>query len=81
MRRWIGHRKSPWNKLRPYESRQETFVIVRDSSNRLVNEVKIPTMPSSFVLDKSGKVHSFHRGFKGAETKKQYIEEIDSLLK
>lgn len=58
-----------------------TFTIVRDAANKLVNEVKIPTMPSSFVLDRTGKVHSFHRGFKGAETKKQYSEEIEALLK
>ncbi|HLP76588.1 MAG TPA: TlpA disulfide reductase family protein [Candidatus Paceibacterota bacterium] len=58
-----------------------TFTIVRDASNKLVNEVKIPTMPSSFLLDKSGKVYSFHRGFKGEETRKKYAEEIDSLLK
>ncbi len=58
-----------------------TFTIVRDAANKLVNEVKIPTMPSSFLLDRSGKVVSFHRGFKGEETKKKYIEEIDSLLK
>lgn len=58
-----------------------TFTIVRDGSNKLVSELKIPTMPSSFVLARDGKVHSFHRGFKGDETRKQYIEEIDSLLK
>ncbi len=58
-----------------------TFTIVRDASSKLVNEVKIPTMPSSFLLDKSGKVHAFHRGFKGAETKKKYVEQIESLLK
>lgn len=58
-----------------------TFTIVRDAANKLVSEVKIPTMPSSFVLDRTGKVHSFHRGFKGAETKKQYAVEIESLLK
>jgi thiol-disulfide isomerase/thioredoxin len=58
-----------------------TFTILRDASSKLVSAVKIPTMPSSFLLDKEGKVRSFHRGFKGAETKKQYIEEIESLLK
>lgn len=57
------------------------FVIVRDAANKLVGEVKIPTMPSSFLLDKEGKVHAFHRGFKGDETKKKYVEEIESLLK
>jgi peroxiredoxin len=58
-----------------------TFTIVRDASNKLVNEVKIPTMPSSFLLGRDGKVHSFHRGFKGAESKKKYAAEIESLLK
>jgi cytochrome c biogenesis protein CcmG, thiol:disulfide interchange protein DsbE len=58
-----------------------TFTVVRDAANKLVAEVKPPTMPSSYVLDKDGKVHSFHRGFKGAETKKKYTEEIEALLK
>lgn len=58
-----------------------SFVILRDAANKLVGEVKIPTMPSSFLLDKSGKVHAAHRGFKGEETKKKYAEEIESLLK
>ncbi len=58
-----------------------SFAILRDAANKLVTEVKIPTMPSSFLLDKSGKVHSAHRGFKGEETKKKYAEEIEALLK
>ena len=58
-----------------------TFTILRDASNKLVNEVKIPTMPSSFLLDRNGKVVAFHRGFKGAETRKKYLEQIESLLK
>jgi thiol-disulfide isomerase/thioredoxin len=58
-----------------------SFTIVRDAANKLVAAVKIPTMPSSFLLDRSGKVHAFHRGFKGAETEKQYVGEIESLLK
>lgn len=57
------------------------FAIVRDAANKLVNEVKIPTMPTSFVIDRTGKVHSTHRGFKGEESKKKYTEEIEALLK
>lgn len=64
--------------LKKYPS---SFVILRDPANKLVGEVKIPTMPSSFLLDKDGKVRSAHRGFKGEETKKKYSEEIESLLK
>ncbi|HWC58943.1 MAG TPA: TlpA disulfide reductase family protein [Verrucomicrobiae bacterium] len=58
-----------------------TFATVRDASFKLVNEVKIPTMPSSFLLDRSGKVFAMHRGFEGSKTEKQYVEEIESLLK
>jgi len=57
------------------------FCIVRDAANKLVSEVKIPTMPTSFLLDREGKVAAVHRGFKGEETRKQYAEEIEALLK
>jgi len=63
------------------KSHPATFVILRDASNKLVSQVKIPTMPSSFLLDRNGKIHAFHRGFKGDETRKQYVEEIEALLK
>jgi thiol-disulfide isomerase/thioredoxin len=58
-----------------------SFVILRDAGNKLVSQVKIPTMPSSFLLDRDGKIHAFHRGFKGGETRKKYLEEIEALLK
>lgn len=57
------------------------FSIVRDGANRLVSEIKIPTMPTSFLLDREGKVRSIHRGFKGAETGRNYAQEIEALLK
>ncbi len=57
------------------------FSIVRDVSKKLVETVKIKTMPTSFILDRDGKVRAVHKGFKGDETKRQYIEQIESLLK
>jgi thiol-disulfide isomerase/thioredoxin len=57
------------------------FAIVRDGANKLVSTVKIPTMPTSFLLGRDGKVVSVHRGFKGEETRKKYAEEIEALLK
>ena len=62
------------------KSHPASFVILRDAGNKLVSQVKIPTMPSSFLLDRDGKIHSFHRGFKGEETRKKYVEEIEALL-
>ena len=58
-----------------------TFTIVRDARQKLVDKAGVATMPSSFLIDRSGKVRFAHSGFRGAETKKKYQEEIESLLK
>ncbi len=57
------------------------FPVVRDASNRLVSTVKIASMPSSFLLGPDGKVRAVHRGFRGDETRREYVKEIQSLLK
>ena len=58
-----------------------TFTVVRDANQKLVEKAGIATMPSSFLIDRDGKVRFAHTGFRGAETKKKYEEEIESLLK
>jgi thiol-disulfide isomerase/thioredoxin len=58
-----------------------SFVVVRDPNQKLVDKTGIATMPSSFLIDREGKVRFAHTGFRGAETKKKYEEEIESLLK
>ena len=57
------------------------FTIVRDAKQKLVGEAGIQTMPSSFVLDDTGKVRFIHGGFHGAETRKEYEQQIESLQK
>jgi thiol-disulfide isomerase/thioredoxin len=57
-----------------------TFPVVRDAANALVKEVKISTMPSSFLLDRTGKVRFVHRGFKGGKTREEYRRQISELL-
>ena len=56
------------------------FTVVRDGGQKLVDKVEIGTMPSSFVLSRDGKVRFVHSGFHGADSKRKYIEEIESLL-
>ena len=63
------------------EKHPVTFFVVRDGSNALVKRVKIPAMPTSFILDQSGKVRFVHRGFRGKETKEEYVTQISELLK
>ena len=58
-----------------------SFTIVRDAEQKLVAVAEPQTMPTSFVLDGTGKVRFLHSGFHGEDTRKEYISEIDSLLK
>ena len=58
-----------------------TFTVVRDAKQKLVGEAGIQTMPSSFVLDDTGTVRFTHSGFHGAATRKEYEQQIESLLK
>ena len=58
-----------------------TFTMLRDVKQKLVETAGIATMPSSFLIDREGKVRFVHSGFRGEETKKKYEEEIESLLK
>ena len=58
-----------------------TFAVVRDAAQKLVDKTGVGTMPSSFLIDAEGKVRFAHSGYHGNDTKKQYEEEIESLLK
>jgi peroxiredoxin len=58
-----------------------SFIVVRDANQKLVEKAGIASMPSSFLIDGDGKVRFVHTGFRGAETRKKYEEEIESLVK
>ena len=58
-----------------------TFTVVRDAGQKLVAAAEPATMPTSFILDGEGKVRFLHNGFHGEDTRKEYITEIESLLK
>jgi thiol-disulfide isomerase/thioredoxin len=58
-----------------------SFLVVRDAEHKLVAAVNAESMPTSFLVDTTGKVRFIHHGFHGEETRKQYLEEIESLLK
>jgi len=61
-----------------------SFTVVRDAGpdgKKLVDAAEIETMPSSFVLDREGKVRFTHSGFHGDATKAEYEQQIETLLK
>ena len=57
-----------------------SFTVVRDASQKLVDLAGIGTMPSSFLLDRTGRVRHVHIGYQGEPTRKEYVKEIESLL-
>jgi len=57
-----------------------SFAVVRDAQAKLVAQVKVPTMPTSFVLDATGVVRFVHIGFHGEETRQLYVEQINQIL-
>lgn len=58
-----------------------SFIIVRDAGQKLVTSAAPETMPTSFIIDRAGKVRFIHNGFHGTATRKAYVEQIESLLK
>ena len=58
-----------------------SFAVVRDAEQKLVAVAEPATMPTSFILDGTGKVRFLHNGFHGEDTRKEYLSEIESLLK
>lgn len=56
------------------------FATVHDAEHRLVSVVQVPTMPTSYLLDRGGKVRFIHQGFHGEPTERELGKEIETLL-
>lgn len=56
------------------------FYVALDSAQRLVGAVSVPTMPTSYLLDRTGRVRYVHAGFHGAETEREIRSEVVKLL-
>jgi thiol-disulfide isomerase/thioredoxin len=56
------------------------FPTFLDREQTLVRQVKVPTMPTSYLIGRDGKVRFVHQGFRGEETARQLRQEIETLL-
>ncbi len=63
------------------KSQKVSFSVVRDANQKLVEAADVSTMPTSFLIDRSGKIRFLHSGFHAEETARLYAEEIEQLLK
>ncbi len=56
------------------------FAAVHDREQKLVRAVTVPTMPTSYLLDRAGRVRAIHDGYRGAATERAVRQEIETLL-
>jgi thiol-disulfide isomerase/thioredoxin len=57
-----------------------TFATLNDGQHRLVSAVQVPTMPTCYLIDRTGKVRFMHAGFHGVQTERDLRSEIEALL-
>ncbi len=55
------------------------FPVIYDPKGKIARAFKLKGMPSSFIINKAGKIISSHVGF-NEEKKKKYQQEIEALL-
>lgn len=58
-----------------------SFPVVTDTKQAFVAIVAPPTMPTSYLVGKDGRVLSVHKGFHGAQSVKELSAAIEAALK
>jgi len=56
------------------------FLTVHDREQKLVQQVVVPTMPTSYLLGRDGRVRFIHEGFHGNSTETELRKQIETLL-
>lgn len=56
------------------------FAGIHDRDQRLVREVVVPAMPTSYLLGRDGRVRAVFEGFHGEASEQRLRREIESLL-
>ena len=63
-----------WKKMAP------PFATLHDRELKLVQQVVVPTMPTSYLIGRDGRVRFLHEGFHGDATDKLVRQQIEQLL-
>ena len=56
------------------------FATLHDREQKLVKQVVVPTMPTSYLLGRDGRVRFVHEGFHGEATDKELRKQLEELL-
>jgi thiol-disulfide isomerase/thioredoxin len=56
------------------------FPALHDTQQALVRAVQVPTMPTTYVIDRQGRVRAIHAGYHGEASDRWLRAELDALL-
>jgi thiol-disulfide isomerase/thioredoxin len=56
------------------------FTTLHDRTQTLVKQVVVPTMPTTYLLGRDGRVRFVHEGFHGERTDRELREHLETLL-
>ena len=56
------------------------FLTLLDREQKLVQSVRVPAMPTSYLIGRDGRVRFVHQGFHGSSTESELRAQIQSLL-
>lgn len=56
------------------------FATVRDAAQKLVATVKVPTMPTSYVIGRDGRISAIHTGYHGEESDQALRAALNTAL-
>lgn len=63
-----------WKKMAP------PFAGLHDREQSLVRQVVVPTMPTSYLVDRAGRVRFVHEGFRGEASDRELRRHVETLL-
>lgn len=63
-----------WKKMAP------PFSTLHDREQKLVRQVQVPAMPTTYLLGRDGRVRAVQPGFHGAATERDLRRQIEALL-
>ena len=76
----VGNDEKPAAAAAFWKKMAAPFSGVLDSQQALVRQVIVPTMPTSYLIGRDGKVRFMHEGFHGATTDRELRKQIEALL-
>jgi len=59
---------------------QPPFATLLDGGHKLVEALRVPAMPTSYLIGRDGRLRFVHAGFHGAVTEQELHSQIESLL-